>query len=159
MTPPPILVPARTGSWRRGHSSCRSMCPAGVDIILVISKIQLMLHAEAFEALASPRRREILRLVWIDERRAGEVAAAMPDVTFGAVSLHLKSLERAGLVQSRRDGQCRYYQACRTSLGPVAEALEAMWDEALWKLKLAAELEESRRGPRPARRRRVRRKD
>jgi hypothetical protein len=29
-----------------------------------------------------------------------------------------------------------------------------MWSDALWKLKLAAELEESRRGPRPERRRR-----
>ena len=118
-----------------------------------------MLQTEAFEDLASPRRREILRLVWTDERRAGDISAAMPDVTFGAVSLQLKSLERAGLVQSRRDGQCRYYRACRASLGPVAAALEAMWDDALWKLKLAAELEDSRRGPRPSRRRRVRRKD
>jgi DNA-binding transcriptional ArsR family regulator len=130
-----------------------------LDNILVISKILDMLQAGTFDALASPRRREILRLVWNEERRAGDISAAMPDVTFGAVSLHLKSLERAGLLQSRRDGQCRYYQARRAALGPVAEALEAMWDDALWKLKLAAELEESRRGPRPARRRRVRRKE
>jgi hypothetical protein len=26
-----------------------------------------------------------------------------------------------------------------------------MWDDALWKLKLAAELEQSRRGPKPNR--------
>jgi hypothetical protein len=30
----------------------------------------------------------------------------------------------------------------------MAEMLERMWDDALWKLKLAAELEQSRRGPR-----------
>ena len=29
----------------------------------------------------------------------------------------------------------------------MAEMLERMWDDALWKLKLAAELEQSRRGP------------
>jgi hypothetical protein len=29
--------------------------------------------------------------------------------------------------------------------------LESMWDDALWRLKLAAELEQSRRGPRPGR--------
>ena len=40
----------------------------------------------ALAALASPRRREILRLIWRDERAAGEIHAAMPDVTFGAVS-------------------------------------------------------------------------
>jgi len=35
----------------------------------------------------------------------------------------------------------------------VAGALERMWDDALWRLKLQAELEQSRRGPRPSRRR------
>jgi hypothetical protein len=34
----------------------------------------------------------------------------------------------------------------------MAEMLERMWDDALWKLKLAAEMEESRRGPHPNRR-------
>jgi len=36
----------------------------------------------------------------------------------------------------------------------LAEMLERMWDDKLWGLKLEAELEESRRGPRPHRRRR-----
>ncbi len=113
-----------------------------------------MLHTPTLTALASPRRREILRLVWDEERSAGEIRDAMPDVTFGAVSLQLKALERAGLVECRRDKQFRYYRAVRESLAPVAAALEHMWNDALWTLKLAAELEESRRGPRPARRRR-----
>ena len=113
-----------------------------------------MLHV-----IASPRRREILRLVWTEERTAGDIAKAMPDVTFGAVSLQLKALERAGLVESRRDRQFRYYRARREALGPLAGHLEAMWNDALWTLKLSAELEESRRGPRPQRRRRGKRKD
>jgi hypothetical protein len=37
----------------------------------------------------------------------------------------------------------------REALGPVAAILEAMWNDALWQLKLKAELEEARRGPRP----------
>ena len=109
------------------------------------------------EALASPRRREILRLVWDEERSAGDIRRAMPDVTFGAVSLQLKTLEQAGLVDARRDRQFRYYRANRAAAGPMAEHLEAMWSDALWKLKLAAELEESRRGPRPMRRRKGKR--
>ena len=48
-------------------------------------------------AVASPRRQEILRLVWDGERSAGDIHAAMPDVSFGAVSLQLKSLVSAGL--------------------------------------------------------------
>lgn len=105
-------------------------------------------------AVASPRRREILRLVWTRERTAGDIASAMPDVSFGAVSLQLKALAAAGLVVCRREHRHRYYRARREALGPVASALERMWEDALWRLKLQAELEQSRRGPRPSRRRR-----
>jgi DNA-binding transcriptional ArsR family regulator len=105
------------------------------------------------QLLSSPRRCEILRLVWTDEQSAGAIAAAMPDVTFGAVSLHLKALRDAGVVDVRADHRHRYYRANRTALGPLRRVLEAMWSDALWQLKLAAELEESRRGPRPRRRR------
>ena len=78
----------------------------------------------------------------------------MPDVTFGAVSLQLRALVDAGLVEARAQQRNRFYRARREALGPAAEILERMWDDALWKLKLAAELEETRRGPQPRRRRR-----
>lgn len=99
--------------------------------------------------LASPRRREILRLVWRDERPAGEIHRALGDVTFGAVSQQLATLAAAGLVAMRRDGRRRLYLARRDELGPVAATLEAIWDDALYRLKLHAELDESRRGPLP----------
>jgi DNA-binding transcriptional ArsR family regulator len=98
-------------------------------------------------AIASPRRREILRLVWNDEQSAGAIAAAMPDVTFGAVSLQLRTLAEAGLVAARAVHRRRFYRADRDALAPVRQLLEAMWDDALWTLKLAAELEHTRRGP------------
>lgn len=100
-------------------------------------------------AIASPRRREILRLVWKDELSAGDIARAMPDVTFGAVSLQLRALKAANLVSVRVQDRHRFYRARPTALGPVATMLEQMWSDALWSLKLAAELEESRRGPQP----------
>lgn len=109
-------------------------------------------------AVASPRRQEILRLLWADERCAGDIAAAMPDVTFGAISLQLRTLISAGLVDVRADGRHRHYRARRAALGPMRKVLEQMWDDALWQLKLAAELEQSRRGPRPRRRRTLTRK-
>ena len=105
--------------------------------------------AAVLDAIASPRRREILRLVWDREQSAGAIHRAMPDVTFGAVSLHLRSLVEAGLLDARAEQRNRFYRARREALGPVAEILERMWDDALWKLKLAAELEETRRGPKP----------
>jgi DNA-binding transcriptional ArsR family regulator len=102
-------------------------------------------------AVASPRRREILRLIWEQEVSAGDISRAMSDVTFGAVSLQLRALAQAGLIDVRPAGQQRYYRARREALGPVARMLENMWDDALWRLKLAAELEQTRRGPRPRR--------
>jgi DNA-binding transcriptional ArsR family regulator len=103
-------------------------------------------------AVASPRRREILRLIWNEEQTAGAIHRAMPDVTFGAVSLQLKALSDAGLVDARTEGRNRFYKARREALDSVATMLEQMWNDALWRLKLAAELDETRRGPRPRRR-------
>jgi len=105
-------------------------------------------------AVSSPRRREILRLIWDRELAAGAIAAAMPDVTFGAVSLHLKTLSTAGVVRTRAVHRLRLYRAKRDALGPVRRVLEDMWDDALWKLKLAAELEQTRRGPHQQKRKR-----
>lgn len=105
------------------------------------------------EAIASPRRREILRLVWNEEQTAGAIHRAMPDVTFGAVSLQLRALAEAGLIEARAENRNRFYRARREALGPAAAMLESMWDDALWKLKLAAELEQTRRGPKPKKRR------
>ena len=112
-----------------------------------------MADALVLAAIASPRRREILRLIWTGEQQAGAIAGAMPDVTFGAVSLHLRALMDAGAVTVRTEGRCRYYTADRERLKHVSGALEHMWDDALWRLKLHAELEESRRGPAPRRKR------
>ena len=108
-------------------------------------------------AIASPRRREILRLIWDEEKPAGAIASAMPDVTFGAVSLHLRALMEAGAVDVRAEGRSRYYRANHERLKHVAHALERMWEDALWRLKLHAELEETRRGPQPRRTRKRKR--
>jgi DNA-binding transcriptional ArsR family regulator len=113
-----------------------------------------VLDTTMLAAVASPRRQEILRLVWRDERAAGEIHAAMPDVSFGAVSQQLRALSDAGLIACRREHRHRFYRARRDALGPVGAALEQMWDAALWRLKLQAELEQTRRGPKPRRRRR-----
>jgi DNA-binding transcriptional ArsR family regulator len=101
-------------------------------------------------AINSPRRLEILRLVWREELTVGAIHDAMPDVTMGAVSLQLKALQQAGLVESRAEHRHRFYRARPDRLASVAGMLEQMWNDALWRLKLAAELEHTRRGPRSA---------
>lgn len=118
----------------------------------------MSLESHVLGCLASPRRREILRIVWDEERTAGDIHRAMPDVTFGAISLQLRALTEAGLLYARAEQTRRYYKARRAALAPVADILERMWSDSLWKLKLAAELEQTRRGPRPRKRRLHRRK-
>ena len=103
---------------------------------------------ELLRSVASPRKREILRLVWDTELSAGEVYRTLGDVTFGAVSQHLKGLEQSGLLSRRDHGRHRYYVANRRALEPLADYLETSWSSALARLKLCAELEEARRGPR-----------
>ncbi len=69
------------------------------------------------DAIGSPRRREILRLVWNEEQPAGAIHRAMPDVTFGAISLQLRELLKAGLVEARIDRRNRFYRARRECAG------------------------------------------
>ena len=101
------------------------------------------------DALASPRRRELLRLCWEQPRSAGELHRELGDVTFGAVSQQLAILRDAGLVSCMRDGRHRRYAARRSAVGPLRAWLESHWNDALYRLKLHAELEQARRGPAP----------
>ena len=78
------------------------------------------------EAIANPRRRKILKLVWTAERSAGEIAAAS-DVTWPAVSQNLRVLRASGLLSERRDGTHRYCRVERRALGPLESILRQMW--------------------------------
>jgi len=92
----------------------------------------------ALRALAEPRRQEILRLVWDRELAAGAIAAQV-DVTFGAVSQHLRVLRDAGLVTVRREGRHRYYTADQEGAGPLRDYLEQLWHGHLDRLRTLAE--------------------
>src|SRR2546426_2826843 len=81
----------------------------------------------AIEAIASPRRRQILRLVWGTEHSAGEIASTVRDVSWPAVSQNLRVLKASGLITERRQGTHRYYKADRRALGPLEGVLRPMW--------------------------------
>lgn len=99
--------------------------------------MQAILHA-----LDEPRRREILRRTWTAELSAGELHRGFGDITFGAVSQHLRVLSEAGLVECRRAGRHRYYRARHRELGPLRTWLEQMWSRSLADLAALAEDEE-----------------
>jgi DNA-binding transcriptional ArsR family regulator len=97
---------------------------------------------DAWQIVAEPRRREILRLVWDDELSAGDIADRF-DITFGAVSQHLGILRDAGYVTVRPAGNHRYYRTDKERLGPLRPALELMWTQTLDELADAVERTES----------------
>jgi len=88
---------------------------------------------DLLQAVAQPRRREILRLVWDRELSAGQIAARF-DVTFAAVSQHLAVLREAELVSVREEGRRRLYRADRTALRDLRPTLEKMWASKLDRL-------------------------
>ena len=94
-----------------------------------------------WRAIAEPSRRKILELVWRQELSAGEIARQF-DVTFGAVSQHLRVLSDAGILAARKQGRQRIYSVRKDALGPLAAVLEAMWRDRLADLKVLAEDEE-----------------
>jgi len=90
------------------------------------------------KAIAEPRRQEILRLIWSQERAAGEVASHF-DVSRPAISRHLRVLKEAGLIEERRIGTKRLYRARGESILEMRRFLESFWDEGLLAIKAAAE--------------------
>ena len=100
----------------------------------------------AFKALAEPRRREILRLVWTSELPAAEIAARFDDVTRSAVSQHLSVLREADLVIERRDGTRRLYRANHVQMERLRRFLDEYWNTSLRNLQDLAESAEREKG-------------
>jgi DNA-binding transcriptional ArsR family regulator len=96
---------------------------------------------EVFDALAQPKRREILRLLADRELSVGALAARF-DVSQPAVSQHLGVLKAAGLVEDRREGARRLYRIRREGLTDLHDFLAHVMPGSLEQLKRAAEAEE-----------------
>src|SRR6195952_3935223 len=79
--------------------------------------------SETFAALASPIRRAILAHLARGEATVNELAAPF-QLTLPAISKHIKTLERAGLVTR---GHLAQYRPCALNASPLAEG--ATWAE------------------------------
>ena len=99
----------------------------------------------ALKALAEPRRREILRLVWSQELPATDIANRFRDVTRPAISQHLAVLKDADLVIERRDGTRRLYRANTHTMAELRAFLDDYWTSGLERLRDVAEAEEARK--------------
>ncbi|MBD2872405.1 ArsR/SmtB family transcription factor [Paenibacillus arenilitoris] len=99
---------------------------------------------QTIQALAEPRRREILALVHEQELTSSAIETHF-DITAPAVSQHLKVLYDSGLVAVRREGTKRFYRLRREGLTDIKAYIDGVWDDALLRLKAAAEEEERQR--------------
>lgn len=106
----------------------------------------------AFKALAEPRRRAILRLVWSQELPAAAIAEQFPDVSRPAVSQHLSVLKDADLITERRDGTRRLYSANTVTMAEVRAFLDDYWTSGLERLRDAAEAAEAEKRSNPKQR-------
>jgi len=104
----------------------------------VVTTIRPRFVEPALKAIAEPRRQEILRLVWSQERAAGEIAQHF-QVSRPAISKHLRVLREAGLVEERRKGTRRLYRARADSMLELRRFLDSFWDEGLLSVKQAVE--------------------
>ena len=102
--------------------------------------------SDAFNAVAEPRRREILGYLALQERPVGDIVAAM---TLGqpSVSKHLRVLLDVGLVHVRRDGRRMLYRTNAEAIRPLHEwagQFERFWRHQLNQVKERAEAKVSR---------------
>ena len=93
------------------------------------------------KAIAEPRRRQILRLVWDRELSAGEIAEHF-EVTRPAVSQHLRVLKEADLLEERREGTKRLYRARISTVDELRQFLDEYWTSGLSRLRDVAEAAE-----------------
>lgn len=87
--------------------------------------------ADAFNAVAEPRRRELLDVLADGERSVGELVAALgwPQPQ---VSKHLRVLREVGAVRMREDGRRRRYRLDGRALKPIhdwVKEYERTWNE------------------------------
>lgn len=89
---------------------------------------------DAFNAVAEPRRREILDVLAGGERSVGELVDRL-GVAQPVVSKHLRVLREVGLVRVRDEGRQRYY---RLDAAPLREVYDWVKDyEQLWTERFA----------------------
>ena len=101
--------------------------------------------SDAFNAVAEPRRRDILAYLAVQERPVGDIVASL-GLEQPSVSKHLRVLREVGLVRVRRDGRQMLYQTNADAIKPLHDwtsKFERFWDRQLLRIKERAEREAS----------------
>jgi DNA-binding transcriptional ArsR family regulator len=102
--------------------------------------------SDVFNAVAEPRRREILNFLALQERPVGEIVAAL-GLEQPSVSKHLAALKDVGLVRVRREGRNMLYRVNAEAIRPLHEwtgTFEKFWKNQLLRVKERAEASEKK---------------
>lgn len=97
--------------------------------------------SDTFNAVAEPRRREILDFLVLRERDVNQIVAALK-LGQPSVSKHLKVLREVDLVRVRRSGRHKFYRTNAEAIRPMHEwtkTFEQYWQHQLNRIKLRAE--------------------
>jgi len=97
--------------------------------------------SDAFNAVAEPRRRDILSYLALQERPVGAIVAGL-GLEQPSVSKHLRVLKEVGLVHARRDGRHMLYRVNSDAIRPLYEwtkTFERLWRHQLQQVKDRAE--------------------
>ena len=97
--------------------------------------------SDAFNAIAEPRRRDILEYLALRERPVGDIVGEL-GLAQPSVSKHLRVLREVGLVDVRRDGRNILYRTNMEALRPLHEwtsRFERYWQHQLARIKERAE--------------------
>jgi len=97
--------------------------------------------SDCFNAIAEPRRRDILAFLAADERPVGDIVDSL-GMGQPAVSKHLKVLRDVGLVNVRREGRHMLYRTNAEAIRPLHEwaaMFERYWRNQLLRIKERAE--------------------
>ena len=97
--------------------------------------------SDAFNAVAEPRRRDILNYLSARERPVGDIVAAL-GLAQPSVSKHLRVLLDVGLVDVRREGRQMFYRTNAEGIRPLHEwtsRFERYWGNQLQRIKQRAE--------------------
>ena len=108
--------------------------------------------SDAFNAVAEPRRREILTYLAQRERPVGDIVTNLK-IDQPSVSKHLGVLRRVGLVHMRCDGRHKYYRTNAEAIRPLhdwAATFERYWQQQLLSVKKRAEEKMSQLNSNPA---------
>ena len=89
--------------------------------------------SDAFNAVAEPRRREILSYLALEERPVGDIVTTLR-LEQPSVSKHLRVLRDVGLVHARRDGRRVLYRTNAEAIRPLHQWTSTF--ERFWRLQL-----------------------